>query len=490
MSTAHPAAQALLALALAGCSAVGPDYERPELETPDAWKTAVVNELEGDAPPLEVWWTSFNDPLLVELVTEAARANLDLQLAAARVTEAREQLGVAGSRFYPDVIVDASYQRQLTSENGIFGGDTGFGGQTIDLWNAGVGFSWELDVFGRIRRNVEAAEALVDASIEDYRDVLVILMADVASTYVEVRTLQARLDYARANAQSQSSTVRLTEDRFNAGLTSRRDVAQAEANLATTEAAIPELDRQLEFALNRLSVLLGEEPGAVDESVGPPAPIPDPDESVLTGLPAELLRRRPDLRGAERRLAAQTALIGVATGELYPIFTLDGILGLQSTSASSLFESGSERWSLLPGVSWNIFSGDRIQSQIRIEEVRTQQALVTYEQTVLLALEEVENALIAYELEKLRRDRLRDAVDASVRALELVRTQYRSGLTDFQSFLDSERELTGRQDDLATSEGRVVQSLIALNRALGGGWTPPADDPALTAAAASPEEGL
>lgn len=448
----------------AGCSAVGPDYERPEIEAPDAWKTAVTEELADDDSGLETWWTRFNDPELERLIDMAVEANLDLKNAAARVTEAREQIGIAAGLYYPQTVVDASYQRQRTSERGLFAG-----GQTFSTSTAGVGFGWELDVFGRIRRNVEAAEAFTQASVEDYRDVLVILLADVASTYVDVRTLQTRLSYARSNAESQAATVRLTQDRFDAGLTSARDVAQAEANLATTEAAIPSLERALEFAFNRLSVLLGAQPGAVDEALAPPAAIPEPDEDILLEVPAELLRRRPDVRAAERRLAGQTALIGVATAELYPVFSLDGSLGLQAIDGS-LFESGNQTWSLAPGVQWNIFSGGLIQSQIRAEKARTEQALLGYEQAVLLALEDVENALIAYEREQIRRDRLQRAVDASVRALDLVRTQYRSGLADFQSYLDSERVLFGQQDDLAASEGQVVLNLVALNRALGGGW--------------------
>jgi len=459
-----------------GCT-VGPDYEQPELEAPDAWKTAVTRELEGESSPLEIWWTSFNDPHLVRLVNEATISNLDLRSAAARVTESRELLGAASGRFYPDVVVDASHRRQRTSDNGVLAG-----GGTIDLSTVGVGFSWELDVFGRIRRSVEASDALFEASIEDYRDVLVILLADIAAGYVDVRTLQARIGYARSNAEGQAATVQLTQDRFAAGLTSARDVAQAEANLATTEAAIPALEIVLEATLNRLSVLLGQTPGTVDAALVTPAPIPVPAQDMTLILPAELLRRRPDIRAAERRLAAQTAVVGVATGDLYPVFSLDGLLSLQSTSTGSLFDNDSTSWSLIPGVRWNIFSGGRIQSQIRAEEARTEQALLAYEQTVLVAFEEVENALVAYEREKLRRDRLQRAADASERALRLVQTQYRSGLTDFQSYLDSERVLFDQQDSLAVSEGQVVQNLISLNRALGGGWVPPEE--------AAPEEAV
>ena len=262
-----------------------------------------------------------------------------------------------------------------------------------------------------------------------------------------------------------------------------RDVTQAESNLANSEAAIPRLEASLQAAVNRLAVLLGEPPGAVDDLLDEEKDIPLPDESVTLGMPAELLRRRPDIRRAERQLASQTALIGVAKADLYPTFSLSGVLALESTTGSNLFESDSTTWSLVPGLRWNIFSGGKIKNQIRVEEARSQQALFFYEQTVLFALEEVEGTFVAYEREKVRRERLLEAVDATERTVDLVRTQYLSGLTDFLSLLDAQRSLADQQDSLAASEGQVVQNLIALNRALGGGWTlpDPEDQPKETA---------
>jgi multidrug efflux system outer membrane protein len=463
---------ALSLLALIGCT-VGPDYERPdyEQEVPDAWKTAAVEDIEGPGSPLETWWTTLNDPELVELIQEARLNNLSLQIAAARVQESRAQLGIATGQYYPDVIVDGSYSRNSVSENSLQVAPPE-GIDDFDLWNLGVGFGWEIDVFGRLRRGAESARAALEVSVEDYRDVMVILMADVAANYVEVRTLQDRIEYGRANVKAQSESLQLTRDRFDAGLSPLTDVTQAEYNLANSQAAIPRLEARLAAAVNRLAVLMGKPPGALDDVLTGQAAIPDPDQTLLTGLPADLLRRRPDIRSAERQLASQTALIGVAQADLYPTFSLSGILALESFGTSNFFDSESVTWSLVPGLRWNIFSAGKIRNNIRVQEARTQQLLLAYEQSVLLALDEVESTMVAYEREKLRRDRLYEAVDASQRTVELVKTQYMSGLTDFLNLLDAQRTLASQQDSYAESEGQVVQNLIALNRALGGGWTP------------------
>jgi len=459
---------------LVGCT-VGPDYEAPEPFVPDAWKNAVAAEVAQPESPLETWWLAFNDPTLTGFIDRAVESNRTLLVSVARVQESRALLGIAGGGYKPDLTLDAAYSRNQMSDNGLFPAPPG-GFEAANLYTAGIGLSWEIDVFGRVRRSVEAARAGVDASVEDYRDVLVILMADVASSYVDVRTLQARLDYAEANVEAQRETLQLTIDRFSAGLTSARDVAQAESILANSEASIPLLESALEGQLNRLAVLLGETPGSVDADLSGVEEIPHPVDQIALGMPAELLRRRPDVRRAERQLASQTALVGVARADLYPTFSLSGAIGLESTESGTLIESASTTWSLVPGLRWSIFSGGKIRNRIRAEEARTVQALLAYEQTVLLALEQVESTLVAYDREQIRRDWLVKAVDATVRTVELVRTQYLSGLTDFQSYLDAQRSLFSQQDQLASSEGNVVQSLIALNRALGGGWSLPGED--------------
>lgn len=460
-------------IVLLGCT-VGPDYEPPEtVQAPDAWKTAAAEEFEGPGSPLETWWTTLNDPRLVEFIHEARLSNLSLRTAAARVREARARLGIATGQYYPDVALDASYARSDPSENAVLPGLPDGFLQPTDLYDIGVGFSWEIDVFGRLRRGAEAARADLEATVEDYRDVMVILMADVAANYVEIRALQQRIRYLTANVEAQKESLQLTRDRFDAGLTALTDVTQAEYNLANSQAGVPPLEARLAAGVNRLAVLLGQPPGYVDDLLAGEFEIPSPADTVTLGIPADLLRRRPDIRGAERLLAGQTARIGVAKADLYPTFSLTGILAVTSLEASELFSNGSTNWSLVPGLRWNIFAGGKIRSNIQVQEARTEQLLLTYEQSVLFALDEVESTMVAYEREKVRRDRLAEAVDASERTVALVRTQYMSGLTDFLNLLDAQRELANQQDSFAASEGQVVQNLIALNRALGGGWEPP-----------------
>ena len=482
-SRARPLAYfAALALLVTGC-AVGPNYEPPELtvETvPDQWRTTVETEMAADTTDLEMWWVTFNDSLLTELIRRSEFGNLDLQAAVGRVAEARAIRGVAKGGFWPDIVLGGAYSYQKLSENGLQGaqvGEPGDGADSpladpFDSWTTGLSLSWEIDLFGRIRRTVEAADAQLQASVEDYRDVLVTLYAEVGSAYVDTRAFQTRLDFANQNVAAQEHSLELTRDRFNAGLTSALDVAQAEQNLAQTKSTIPALEIGLEAALNRLAVLLGEAPGSLHDELQEHAGLPQPDDKVAYGIPADLLRRRPDIRQAERLLASQTARIGIATADLYPTLSLGGSIGLEALDFENLGESGSVFWSILPKISWPIFTGGKIRNQIRAEEARTAQALAAYEQTVLRALEEAQNALVAYGQEKMRRDRLLEAVNASQRAVDLVETQYLSGLTNFQNFLDSQRSLFRQQDELAESSGQVRNNLIALNRALGGGWSP------------------
>jgi NodT family efflux transporter outer membrane factor (OMF) lipoprotein len=463
---------ALAVLFVQGCK-VGPDYVQPEIEMPDAWQTAVAEEMSQEESPLVTWWDELGDTLLTDMIRRAELANLDLKVAVARVREARALRGIAKGGLYPDLILNGAYSYFKISENSPTGQaikDAGGNIQEQELWDFSLDAFWEIDLFGRIRRQVEAATAGFEASIEDYRDVLVSLYAEVAAAYIDVRTFQARVNFARRNAATQRETVGLTRDRFNAGLVSGLDVSQAESQFASTAADIPSLEILLNNALNRLAVLLGEHPGALNSELGRPSAIPTPPAEITAGLPAELLRRRPDVRRAERLLASQTALIGVATADLYPSFSLGGFIELVAGNFADLGEGESVGWGLIPGLRWNLFAGGKIRNNIRVQEARTEQLLYLYEQSVLLALEEVEDALVAYEREKVRRGRLQEATDAAQRSLEIVRIQYLSGLTDFQRFLDSQRALFVEQDRLAASEGQVVRNLVALNKALGGGW--------------------
>jgi NodT family efflux transporter outer membrane factor (OMF) lipoprotein len=468
-------------VALGGCK-VGPDYEEPEIpQVPDAWHAAVTEGvLDGEAP-IQTWWTVFDDPTLTSLIERAGASNLTLREAVWRVEESRAIRGVVAGQLYPEATLDGSANRSEISNNSPIGGalppELVEPGNQFDL---GVGASWELDVWGRIRRQVESADAEIEASVEDYRDVLVTLYAEVATNYVNVRALQERLRLANENVEGQENTLQLTQDRFDSGLVSALDVAQAESNLANTRSLIPSLEEQLAIALNRLAVLLAMTPGALDDELAGEVPIPMEPDGVTARLPADLLRQRPDIRSAERRLASQTAQIGVATAELYPQFSLTGFLGLQSTDAGDLFSSDSINWSIGLPIRWRLFAGGAIRSQIAAEKARTEQLLVNYERSVLVALEEVEDALVSYDKEVIRRGHLTNSVAATKRSLELVLTQYRAGLADFQNVLDTERSLLVRQDELAESEGIVIKNLVDLYRSLGGGWDPETAQPPAT----------
>ena len=467
----------IIALAVGGCT-VGPDYVQPEIQEPDAWHTAAVEGLEDGNATLQTWWQVFDDELLNDLVLRSAAGNLTLREALWKVEEARALRGVVSSTTKPQVGFSADANRSLPSENGALGEfapEEGF--EAGNSFSTGFGASWELDVFGRIRRQVEAADAATQASVESYRDVLVSLYAETALAYVNVRASQERLRIADANVEAQEYTLQLTKDRFDSGLVSALDVAQAESNLANTYSLIPVVERDINEGLNRLAVLLGENPGALHAELDQKVEIPHEPEAVAIGLPTELLRQRPDVRRAERLLASQTAQIGVATADLYPTFSLAGFLGLEALNAGDLLSGDSVTWDLGLPIRWDVFSGGRIRSQIRVEEARTNQLLASYEQTVLNALEESENAMVAYVKEVQRRERLSQAVDATQRSLELVLTQYTAGLTDFQNVLDTQRTLLLREDDLAVAEGAVIGNLVRLYRALGGGWDPDTAQP-------------
>jgi NodT family efflux transporter outer membrane factor (OMF) lipoprotein len=455
-------AVACIVLATAGCL-VGPNYQPPELDVPDAWHAgATAGVAEGDAA-MQTWWDAFDDRTLVSLLQRAERSNLDLAIAVARIREARASYRVTSGDRWPAVELQGSAGATGLTEND--------GGGTIENYGLGVGVSWELDVFGRVRRSIEAADASVQASIEDYRDVLVVLLAEVGSNYVESAAFQARLALTNDNIEAQRESLQLTRDRFDAGLTSALDVAQAESNLATTEARIPPLQTQLNAALTRLAVLLGETPGSLHEELLGRNEIPSAPELDAVGIPAEVLRQRPDIRSAERNLAAQTASIGVAQADLYPRFSLSGFLGIESGDISDLLDGDAVTWSINIPVVGNLFDRGRRKGRVEIAEARAEQLVASYERAILVALKEVEDAMVAFAQESQRSATLERAVDATERSVELVRERYRAGLTDFQNVLDSERSLTEQQDQLAQSRGRVVTNLIALYRALGGGWT-------------------
>ncbi|MFH1984464.1 MAG: efflux transporter outer membrane subunit [Pseudomonadota bacterium] len=458
----------LLSVLVSGCASVGPDYTPPSIDAPEHWHTDLKDGLTpqpSDPAVLAGWWRTLDDPLLSALMARAVKGNLDLREARARVREARARRGISEAAFYPSVDATGSVSKGRSSEN------SGSGKEST-LYSAGFDAGWELDVFGGTRRTVEAAQAGLEASDADLSDVLVSLLAEVARNYIDVRTYQARLRVAEANISAQEASLNLTQSRFEAGLSDELGVQQARYNLENTRALLPTLRTGLYAAQNRLSVLLGERPGSVVAELTPDHGIPVPPISVAVGIPADTLRRRPDIRRAERRLAAQTAQIGVATADLYPRFRLPGAIGLESLSADTWLNSSSLFWRIAPGVTWNIFDAGAVRQNIEVQGALQEQALARYEAALLTATEEVENALKAYAEEQLRRDALIAAIDAAGKSVQLSEAQYKAGLTDFSNVLIAQRSLLAFQDNLAVSEGTVTANLVRLYKALGGGWQP------------------
>lgn len=471
-------------LAVAGCT-VGPDYHAPEPEMPAQWQERSSGVAETPAD-LAHWWTLLGDPMLDELIREAVGGNLTLREAVARVDESRARYQVARASLFPFLDANASATRNKVSQNGPF-----FGGDEYSDFTVGVAASWEIDVFGRVRRSVESATAREEATEEDRRDVLIVLTADVAQSYVALRTLQQRLAVARANLASQEEIFRLTETRFELGLSSGLDVAQASQVLASTRTIIPPLELAFTEEINRLSVLLGQQPGSLRDRFAASAPIPHPPDPIAVGLPVNLLRQRPDIRRAERDLAAATARIGVAVGDLYPRFTLLGNIGLDATKVENLFEGNSRTFGVGPQMVWNLFDTGRLRAVVHAEEAVTAQALARYELQLLVALQEVENALAAYGRTREERGAVADAVAASSTALELATLLYKDGVVDFQNVLDAQRTLLDFEERLAVTDGNVVRSVVRLYLALGGGWNPdtvdtPASEPPAATAALEP----
>lgn len=454
-------------IALSGCVTVGPDYSGPKMDMPDRWST----ELTGGAPQdrqdartMAQWWSTFNDPLLIDLIEEAIRANHDLRNARARVREARARRNISRSGLFPSVDASGSFSKRRGSE------DTGIGTEN-DLYSAGFDAGWELDLFGGTRRAVEAADADLDASREDLRDVLVTLMSEVALNYVELRSSRHRLSIARANLAAQEETFSITQWRSMAGLTTELDVEQARYSLEQTRAQVPALEVSAQQAESRIAVLLGKNPGSMKDRLAGLMPISAPSPDIVVGIPADVLRRRPDVRRSERRLAAQTARVGVAAADLYPKFRLSGSIGLEALTFDNLFLYSSRTYGISPAISWNIFDAGKIRQNIEIQNALQEQSLIQYEQTVLTALEDVENALVAYSREQVRMHSLLEASLAAQRASDLAQSQYASGLIDFQAVLIAQRASLSLQDQLASSEADVASNLVRLYKALGGGWT-------------------
>jgi NodT family efflux transporter outer membrane factor (OMF) lipoprotein len=459
-----------------GCM-VGPNFHEPKVDAPRTWSSTSpttapstqVSIATTQPADLRKWWLQFDDARLNSLIDRAIQSNLDLQLAAARVRQARASRGVVASGFWPTADVSASYTRSDTG-----GGRATVNGNVVssghDLYRAGLDASWELDVFGGVRRNIEAAEADIAAAVEDQRDVLVTLISEVALNYTDLRSFQQRIAIAKQNLEAQRRSAEVTRRRFAGGFVSGLDVANADAEVASTASQIPVLEMQARQTIYAISVLLGREPGALLDELALDASLPRTPPDVPVGLPSELLRRRPDIRRSEAQLHAATARVGVATADLFPQFSLTGSLGTQGEKFKSLGNWSSHFWNIGPSVSWPLFDAGRIQANVAVQNASQQQALLTFRSTVLTALQEVENSLIAYAKEQEHREALVDAVNANRRAVSLATTLYTQGQTDFLNVLSAQRSLYASEDALAQSDHAVAADLIALYKALGGGW--------------------
>ena len=451
-------------LTLGGC-AVGPDYVPPTPLAPASWQHDLFGaDMEANAELLAQWWETLGDPVLTDLIGRAVKGNHDVREARSRVVEARARRGIQQAGLFPTLDASGSVEVLRRGEMSSVGGQR-------ELYNVGFDAGWEVDVFGGQRRTVEAASADMEASEADLHDALVTLLGEVALNYVDARTYQARIAVAEANLESQRQTLQLAEWLFQAGLSDELAVQQARYNMENTRSLLPSLRSGLEETQNRIAVLLGEVPGAVRVEFQEQKPIPVPFLEIAVGVPAETLRRRPDVRRAERELAAQTARVGAATAELYPKLSLLGSIGLESLSAGDLFSAGSRAYSVGPTVTWPVFHAGAIRKNIEAESAAQEQALSRYEATVLTALEEVENALVAFASEQDRRQALEEATRAARRSAELSEKQYVAGHVDFSGVLESQRSLLTFQDQLTASEGAVTGNLIRLYKALGGGWS-------------------
>ena len=469
----------VLSFVLSGCTGpgqwlrngfkVGPNYATPSAATAEHWIDADNPRLKGLNGNNAQWWTAFNDPALDYLVTSAANENLTLKTAGCRILEARAERGVAAGNLFPqEQQMGGSYTRNALGN--------GYPFNLFDLGhyydNTTVGFNaaWELDFWGRFRRAIEAADANLDAQCAGYNNVLVLLQSEVATNYIQMRAYEERLQLARKNVDLQRDTLRIISLREKSGLVTELDVQQATYNLGQTESMIPLLDAGRRRALNRLCILMAQPPQELDQITNRAGLIPVPPQEIVVGIPAELLRRRPDVQQTERMAALQSARIGIAEAEFYPHIAITGTIGVQAQNFSNLFNSQSLVGAVGPGFNWNVLNYGRIRNNVRAQDARFQQAVLTYRDTVLRANEEVENGIVSFLREQDRVASLTGSTNAAARSVEIATKQYEKGTIDYQPLLDSERVLVQQQDTLTESRGLVGIYLVSIYKALGGGW--------------------
>ena len=459
-----------------GCAMVGPDFVKPEAPVLDDWTETQAPGLSAGEADYSNWWRVFDDPVLNNLVKMAYEQNLSLQIAGIRIYEARAQLGIAVGNLYPQ---QQAASGSLTNNKLSTGAETPFIDGSFNALGLGFDAAWELDIWGKFRRSVQTGVANLEATVASYDNVLVSLTAEVARAYIVIRTLEKQLVIAGENVRLQEQSLRIAEVRFREGAVTELDVAQARSLLRDTQALIPRLESGLRKAQNALAILLGVLPGELKALLNGPTEIPVASETVVIDIPNNLLRRRPDIRLAELRIATQSPQIGIAKADLYPHFFLFGTIGWRSSDATSAFGQSSLGdifsykslfWSVGPGFNWDILNYGRIKNRVRLEDARLQQLVVTYKNTVLNAQREVADALVAFTRSREEERFLKDSVTSAERSVEISLLQYREGLVDYQRVLDSERFLATQSNRLTEVSGQVSTNLVSAYKALGGGW--------------------
>jgi NodT family efflux transporter outer membrane factor (OMF) lipoprotein len=519
----HVSPLVLTGLALAGCS-VGPDFKGASSFSPMSWMDWHAKPQPKSTEPSQVaqepidpqWWTSFGDPELVSLEHQVAGQNLDVRTATFRLAESRSQLSITSADQFPTLNGNGSYTREKASNKGVFtafgagqgtaassgagqgtsangaGSGLGTGGVAatpsgfppFDIFQYGFDASWELDIWGRVRREIEAGRASVEASADQRRAALLSALAEVARDYVLLRGTQESLRITNENLASAQQSLRLTQERAAGGLTTDLDVANAQSQVATNASQIPQLQQQQAQYINALSLLLGKPPGALEAELLTPKPIPMVPPVVPIGLPSELARRRPDIRQAEEELHSATADVGVAVADFYPRVTLSGSIGLQATEFKNLGTWASRQYAVGPSLTLPIFQGGQLRATLELRKQQQQEAALNYQKTVLQAWHDVDNAMTAYDAEQRRRDQLATAVRASQTALNLARQRYTQGVADFLDVLTAQRTLLAAQQQYADSTTTISTNLVTLYKALGGGWE--TDMPTTQTASAAP----
>jgi NodT family efflux transporter outer membrane factor (OMF) lipoprotein len=486
----------LASLVMTGCT-VGPNFERPSTSTPEVFDR--TQSAQAPSRPAESafgpeWWTLFNDPVLNSLEQQLADANLDVAAASARLRQSRAEQRIAGAEEYPTLDGAASYNRERGSPNGILSllgvtptgtqsqsasGDTPLGvaplpgakgSPAYNHYQFGFDASWELDIWGRARRGVEAATALSDASYEDRNAVLLSARAELARDYVQLRDTQALLQIARQNLEIARDATKLTQTRVREGVTTNLDVANASAQAELIESLIPTLESRCETTINAIGVLLAKEPGALKQTLAEPLDVPALPGQVPIGFPSELVQRRPDIRKAEAQLHAATAAIGMAKADFYPRISLNGSAGFQSLQLTSLADWASGQFVVGPSITLPIFEGGRLKGTLHLREAQQQEAAIVYKRTVLQAWREVDDALVVYDAEQRRRDRLKTVVSLNQQALSIARQRYKAGAVDFLDVLNVQKQLLDAQSNLERSKADAATNLITLCKVLGGGW--------------------